>query len=179
MARWSAARNFQSQARYSFTEAYRYLPHGSSVLKGLMNFSSQVWALGANKILYIPVLLEQSMQITEVWWQNGTTVSGNVDCGVYTDNGIRLGNAGTTVQAGISAVQSVSTSFLAPRGVLYMALAVSSGTATFYALADVGHPDWIGFMLEQSAAPPLPTSAIFATAAGGYLPAFGFTGRLL
>jgi hypothetical protein len=178
MARWSAARSFQPQARQSFIEAYRYMPHGSSVIKGLMNHSSQAWALGANKILYIPVLLEQPMQVSEVWWLNGGTVSGNVDCGVYTDNGIRLGNAGTTAQAGPSTNQSVSTNFLVPRGIVYMALAVSSATATFFALAAAGDPDWMGFMLEQSAAPPLPTTATFATTTAGYVPNFGFTGRL-
>jgi hypothetical protein len=177
MARWHPARSFQSQARLSYVEAYRYMPHGSSVIKGLMNHSPQVWP-GALRILYIPVLLEHPMQVTEVFWRNGGTVNGNVDVGVYTDTGIRLGNAGTTAQAGASAVQSVSVSFLAPRGVLYMAFTTSSTSATFFALSDVGHPDWVGYMLGEAAVMPLPAIATFGTQ-DGYLPLYGFTGRLL
>jgi hypothetical protein len=131
--------------------------------------------------LYLPVLLEQPMQVTEVWWFNGATVAGNVDCGLYTDNGIRLGNGGTTVQAGTSTIQSVSTNFLAPRGVAYIALVGSVGTQTFYALSDYGHADWLACgMLQGTAVLPLPATATFASNdPAGYLPAFGFTGRLL
>jgi hypothetical protein len=58
-----------------------------------------------------------------------------------------------------------------------MALAGSSGSQTFYGFANAGDPDWMGFMLGEAAVVPLPALATFGTQSG-YLPLYGFTGRL-
>ena len=91
---------------------------------------STVWS-AANRALFIPFALGTQATITRVFWFNGATVSGNVDCGVYDAAGTRLISSGSTAQAGTTAIQSVDvTDTVIGPGNFYLALAMNNTTGT-------------------------------------------------
>lgn len=129
--------------------------------------------VSANRAIYVPFSLSAPYQVSRVWWANGATATGNVDCGIYTIGGTRLASTGSTAQAGTSVVQSVALSQLLLPGAYYMALVLSStsGTILRAALAVVGCQS-LG-VAQQATALPLPATATFATVASAFMPLFG------
>lgn len=71
---------------------------------------------------------------------NGSTVSGNIDCGIYQINPgqttlSRVVSTGATAQSGASSVQTITcTATRLDRGTYYMALNSTSATSTFFSL---------------------------------------------
>lgn len=74
---------------------------------------------------------------------NGSTVSGNIDAGIYQTNPgqttlSRVVSTGATAQTGTSSVQTIAcTATRLDRGTYYMALQATSATATFFSLTPV------------------------------------------
>lgn len=135
--------------------------------------TSTAWST-ANAALYFPIWLPEPCVVTVAWWQNGTTATGNIDCGIYTSDGKRILSTGSTAQSGTSAIQSVNiTDTQLPEGLIYLALAASSGSATFWETAAGPNGYTSGIKLQLSAF-PLPNPATFATINGAALPKFGF-----
>lgn len=125
---------------------------------------SAVWPL-ANLAIFMPFELETPFLVSKLWWANGATVAGNVDCGVYTRDGTKLVSTGSTAQATSNAVQSVAvTSILLLPDSYYFALSASNVGGAFYQpttsvsaqLASMG-------IAEQAAAVPLPATFTLAT----------------
>jgi hypothetical protein len=136
--------------------------------------ASAAW-LSANLALFFPIYIPHPWIVTKLWWQNGATVTGNVDCGLYTEEQTRIISTGSTAQAGINAVQSVDvTDTVIPAGTTYFALVMSS-TGTVWdngAGADPG--GYAGGGYVQTSALPLPAIATFASALTGMrFPKFG------
>lgn len=137
--------------------------------------ASAAWA-SANRAVYMPFTLSTSYLVQRLWWANGSAVAGNVDCGIYTSDGVRLVSTGSTAQAGTSVVQSVSiTPLLLTPGRYYMGLAASSTSATFLSDTVFLVPGLVGLAQEASAL-PLPAQATFA-ATTGRLYVCGITSR--
>lgn len=139
--------------------------------------ASVAW-IAANEALYLPIWVTERILVTTLWWQNGATVTGNVDCGIYDDQGNRIVSTGSTAQTGTSTVQSVDiTDTAVEEGLIYLALAASSASATFWQAGagnDPGGHGYSGFV--QTSAFPLPTPATFATAfSGSRMVKFGAT----
>lgn len=71
---------------------------------------------------------------------NGSTVSGNIDAGIYQTNPgqttlSRVVSTGATAQVNINTVQTITcTATRLDRGTYYMALQATSATATFFSL---------------------------------------------
>lgn len=114
--------------------------------------SSQVsltWV--ANLAVYVPLWLPAPYPVGRLWWQNGTTVTGNVDMGIYTAGGTLLANATTTAQSGASGPQYVSKTILLPAGRYYLGLACSGTTAAILgSSALTGAQLCLGGVLQQS-----------------------------
>ena len=140
--------------------------------------ASAAWPT-ANKAIYVPFTLRAPFLVRRLWWANGATVSGNVDCGVYSQDQVRLFSTGATAQAGASAVQSVAlgTAVLLAPGQYFMGLSLS-GTATI----QMPNPAAIGILIllgvaEQASAHPLPATATMARIGSNKIPACGITSQ--
>lgn len=136
--------------------------------------ASSAWP-AANRAIYVPFVLPAAYQVTKLWWANGATAAGNVDCGIYSVGGTKLASTGSTAQAGTSVVQSVSVSILLQPGSYYMALALSSISATILRNVPSSGPLAAMGVAQQATAFPLPATATFAAASTAYFPMFGIT----
>lgn len=142
---------------------------------GLLNsYSSAVWP-SANLAIFIPFRLAVPQIATRLFWSNGGTVSGNVDAGLYSEDGTRLISTGSTAQAGVSAIQTVDiTDTLLGLGSFYLALAVDNVTATIARLVfSTAAANKVLGLAEQAAAFALPANATFATVGQAYIPLVG------
>jgi hypothetical protein len=121
----------------------------------------------ANQAYYYPIWLAHPIVVTVLWWQNGTTIAGNVDCGLYSHNGVRFVSTGNIAQAGSAVIQSVDIPDTPiPAGLIYLAFVSNSATATFRAVG-AGTGGLAGgygaSTYLQPSAFPLPNPATFAT----------------
>lgn len=118
----------------------------------------------ANSVRYYPVIVPQDCVVTKLWLQNGAAVSGNVDVGIYDEEGNRLVSAGSTAQAGTNAVQVFDvTDTRIPAGLCYFAFVIDNTTGAIWHTGNnflgafVGHSGYL-----QAATFPLPAVATFA-----------------
>ena len=124
----------------------------------------------ANRALFYPVTVQRPVIAQQMGVIVGTQ-SGNIDVGIYDENGVRLVSSGSTV-VGAAGVQTfdITDTPLAP-GVYYLAMAVSNTTATFNRSAGliVGALRGAG-VRQMDTALPLPSTATFATIASNFVP---------
>lgn len=136
----------------------------------------------ANLVVYVPLVTVERLLVRQFFWLNGAAVDGNTDVGIYSaDGSVLLGSAGSTLNAGISALQAVNVAdFLLPANSrLWLALSSDSSVQTYLraAPAVVYYLDYVG--VKQQAAgwsSGLPSSATLAVPSVAVLPMFGFTG---
>ena len=133
----------------------------------------------ANQAIYVPFYLTERLTVTQLWWVNGASVSGNVDVGIYSEDGRRLISTGSTAQSGTNATQvvNITDTPLGP-GLFYLALAMDNNTGTLVrgTAGSVDRLKATGCAQEASAF-ALPATATFATIASDYVPLFGLTTR--
>jgi hypothetical protein len=145
---------------------------------GLNGFSSATWPT-ASLAIYYPFSVTQNVTFSTLFCLNGTVVSGNVDVGVYTQDGRKIVSSGSTVQAGTSTLQvfTVAATTLGP-GTYYMALALDNTTATIFRgiVGQVLRTRFTG-MMQQATAFPLPTTATPAIIGQDYIPMMGLSTR--
>jgi len=97
--------------------------------------AARTWV--ANLVSYAPVVLPFPYPVNRVFWVNGSTnTSTNVDFGIYSWDGGRIYNTGSTVMGTVSTVQYVTpgTSFVLDAGRYYFAWSCNNTTARGYAL---------------------------------------------
>lgn len=131
-----------------------------------------------------PFWLPEPLVVAKVWWYNGATANGNVDVGVYSEDGRLLLSAGLTAQGTVSVLQEVDTAdTILGRGRFYMALSTSSATGTFFC---VGASNATNLQLLKAAgcwqaasASALPATITFAALAVALVPVCGISGRTL
>lgn len=124
------------------------------------------WSV-ANEAYYYPFYVTIPSTVYKLFWHNGSTLSGNVDCGIYNDAGTRLVSAGSTAQAGVGATQVVDvTDTELDSGRYYCALVLDNATGTvFRTQALTGIYNNMTGIQFQGTAFPLPATATFATPA--------------
>ena len=134
----------------------------------------------ADRALYIPFVLPGNFLVRALWWANGNAVAGNVDCGIYSESGALLTNTGSTAQAGVTAIQSVTlgTPLLLTAGRYNMALVLSSASGRIYRNNVTGVTTLAG-VTQMASAMPLPATFVPATAAAAFIPVFGIASRTL
>lgn len=146
---------------------------------GVSGEGSAAWP-AANRAIYVPFVVPAPFVAVKMFVSNGATASGNLDAGIYDDQGNRLVSIGSTAQAGTTANQSLDiTDTLLLPGVYYMALAMNGTTGTARR-TNIALPlvKACG-VLSQSTAFALPATATFAAAQDAYIPLFAVTGRVL
>lgn len=127
--------------------------------------------------MYVPFLMRVGATFLRAFSLNGTP-SGNIDIGVYNENGTRLWSAGTTAMAGTGAPQTftISPALYLPRGRYFLGLAIDNTTATigrWTGTAGVGGMQKFLGVAQQASAFPLPATATFAAAVNNYIPMVG------
>jgi hypothetical protein len=139
--------------------------------------ASTAWPT-ANTAVYIPFRVFAPFLVAQIAWANGSAVSGNIDAGIYDAVGTRLVSAGSTVQSGAAAVQTVdiTDTWIGP-GLFYLALALDNTTGTITGqAAGLQRLRAIG-LVEMASAFPLPATATFAALTGNLLPLVCATSR--
>ncbi len=73
---------------------------------------ASVFAIGtnwtANELKFIPLILREPFLLSQFFWFNGNVTNGNVDVGIYTEDGAtRIISTGSTAASGASQIQSV------------------------------------------------------------------------
>lgn len=139
-----------------------------------------VWP-AAGVVIFVPFRVPEPIVCTEMFWGVGAA-SGNLDCGIYKEDGTRLVSAGSTAAAGSSTIQVVAiASTTLARGRYYMALVADTGaTLTVYRAAPVaGIAQSYGLLEQTSVTLPLSTNAnpaVFAKYTRAYVPFVGIQG---
>jgi len=90
----------------------------------------------ANLVSYAPVIVPYPYPVKRVFWVNGSTITTtNVDFGIYTWDGTRIYNTGSTAMSGASAVQYVTpgTDFILSPARYYFAWTCNGTTSRGYA----------------------------------------------
>lgn len=126
--------------------------------------TSAAWPTASLAIFY-PFILEEPERAFQMSTENGATVSGNVDVGIYNEAGTRLVSIGGVAQAGVSTIQlhDIADTALAP-GLYYQAVVLDNTTGTFSRNGSVGASTGrIAGLQQMAAAYPLPATATFAT----------------
>lgn len=141
--------------------------------------ASAVW-IAANRAVFIPFRLTDSITVVKMFMLNGATVSGNIDVGIYDALGTRLVSKGSTAQAGINAIQEfdITDTRLGP-GLFYMASAMDNATGTVLRKSVNGIILRTAGLFQMASAFPLPATATFAANSGSFLPTVGLTIRSL
>jgi hypothetical protein len=147
----------------------------SNLLPG--NPASFAWTTASNAI-FVPFTLNLPVTVTRLFTLNGATVSGNIDMGVYTQDGARMSSFGaTTQQANINGPQFVTpTAFTIGAGRYYFGISIPNTAGTLFRTSvTVVRLQEMG-VCNMAAAHPLPATATFATATATYLPWIGIEG---
>ncbi len=134
----------------------------------------------ANRAIFVPVVVSAPITIVKMFIENATTVSGNVDVGIYTTEGVRLVSSGTTAHATANGLQifDITDTLLNP-GLYYLAMAMDNTTATpirFFNNAAASVTRAAG-VLEMASAFVLPNPATFAASSSPYAPNILATGQ--
>lgn len=140
--------------------------------------ASAVWP-SANLGIYVPFALPRTMTVLKLFWVNGATVAGNVDCGIYDASLNKIISTGAVAQATINVAQSVdiTDTVLPGPANYYMCLSASLATATFFRTTPVVSILKASGMAQQASAHPLPASLTLAAVANAYVPIFGLAFR--
>lgn len=141
--------------------------------------TSNAWGTN-NLALYIPVEIYYPVTIVKMSINNGSTVNGNIDLGIYDVGGAKLVSKGSTAQSGTSAIQTLDiTDTLLLPGLYYMGVAFSSTTGTC--------AGWNGLntqimqqagIYQQASGFALPATATFATFTGTIVPLVTMTPKV-
>lgn len=136
--------------------------------------SSAVW-VSANRALFIPFSLYAPATAYSMVMMNGAAVSGNLDMGIYTEDGTRLASFGATAQVGLNRTQRFT--FASPlnlaAGNYYMASVFNNATGQVFRRAWSANVGRIFAVYQQGTAFPLPARATFAINSSGFLPIMG------
>lgn len=128
----------------------------------------------ANAGVFVPFTVVRPTIVTRIYVDNGNTVSGNIDVGIYTLRGARIVSNGSTAHVNVSNFQffDIADTPLSP-GTYYMAIALSAvagrvrqSTVSGRYFAHVG-------CYQASSVFPLPAFVTFATNTALFIPSMG------
>jgi hypothetical protein len=154
-------------------------PHDLRCLCGGIAAASAAWPT-ANVALYLPVYIRAPVVVKQIWWENGSTVTGSTsaDMAIYNEAGERLVETGVVTQATVDVPQvtNITDLPLAP-GRYWLGLVLSNNTSTIrrWTLAtDVGNVNkWFNIGQETVTAAQLPTTMTPVACTSVYIPLMG------
>jgi hypothetical protein len=116
-------------------------------------------ALTANQAYIYPFRIHVPELATKLLVANGSTVSGNIDIGIYDSELNKVISAGATVQAGTNSVQelTITATWLIP-GDYFMAFSINNTTGTIFRSSQADELAFALPMYTMASAHPLPTT---------------------
>lgn len=115
---------------------------------------STAWSL-AKLVAYYPISIASAFTVKLIYWQNGTTPSGNIEVGVYDEAGNLKGTSGSTAAGTSATIQTVTpTAFYLPGPARYYLAVTCDGTGYTLVMAGTAPPAGItgslGVMTETT-----------------------------
>jgi hypothetical protein len=143
---------------------------------GTGNPGTVAWP-AANQALFFPFELFKATQFVRLYNYNGGAVSGNVDIGIYTEDGTRIVSTGSVAVSGTNVNQAHTIDVTLAPGRYYLGMAHDGTSTSFYFTSAVGARQHIPRVLgvrEMAAAFPLPATATLTAYTTTYtFPIFG------
>jgi hypothetical protein len=141
---------------------------------------SQTWGT-ANLACYIPFVLSAPFLAQLMLYYVGATNTGNIDAGIYDEEGNKVVTKGSTAVGTAGTLQSLDiTDTLLNPGRYYMAANCDTATSTVFAYTCTAQQAQImGMLNEAVGAVTLPSPATFAAATATRVPLIGVSGRAL
>lgn len=143
-------------------------------------FSGLTTTIGASNVMLYPVAVTEPYRVRRLWWLNGSTITGNVDVGIFDASGAKLVSTGSTAHSGSSTIQSVAVDYTLGIGSYWVGMATSS-TGTFQVFSTQGVTvltrDSFGIAqhFTVGAAIPLPSQLVIGSNLAHTFPHFGFS----
>ena len=152
-------------------------------LLGLTNVASGNAASAAypqaNMVLYVPFVALSTTQVTQMFWYNGTG-TGNMELGIYTEDGIKLASSGVLAMSGTNTSQfyTFPTPVNLGEGLYFVAVVMNNTTNRLFSVTGTnpGFSEALG-LYQQTGTFPLPANASFQNMTTNYIPFIGLTGR--
>lgn len=147
---------------------------------GSGTFASAVWPT-SNRAYYYPFRIDHPITVLKLWMANGAAAAGNLDIGIYSEDGTRIVSSGSTAQAGTNTLQEIdiADTVIGP-GAFYLAAAMdgTTGTAFRFSGGSSTRSLLLGYY-SQVTAFPLPANATFASQASQWIPLFGLAAKTI
>jgi len=139
---------------------------------GGMGFTpgSSAWPT-SNKAIFIQFPVYYPVTVYKMFVENGTSVSGNIDVGIYDRGGARIVSKGSTAQSGTSAIQefNITDTVLNP-GLYYLAVAMDNTTGHLQRWGSNSVINRGMACMEATSSFALPSSVTFAGITASYIP---------
>lgn len=137
----------------------------------------------ANRGVWFQVYIPSVCVAKRMWWANGTSVTGNVEAGIYLDRatggypGVKLVTTGSVAQASTNTVQFADiTDTTLPPGLVWLYISASSASATFFRSTTSGSPFALLGAQQVSIGPgSAPATATPTQRSGSTIYLFGFS----
>jgi len=125
----------------------------------------------ANKAIFIPFPVFYPITVYKMFVENGTTLSGSIDVGIYDRGGARKISIGATAQSGTSAIQefNITDTTLNP-GLYYLAIAMDNTTGHVQRWGSNSVINRGIACMEATTSFVLPSTVTFAGLSSSYLP---------
>lgn len=110
-------------------------PYGVGVQLGAMAATAPASAteIGANGALFVPIVIPTACTAVKLWHMNGSSVTGNIDMGIYNEDGTKVVTNGAVAQSGTTTIQAFDIADTAlAAGRYYLGVGVSSASATHF-----------------------------------------------
>lgn len=138
----------------------------------------------ANRSIHVPFGIAEPIIVANLWWHNGSVLSGNVDIGIYDTAGTLIVHQGSTAMSGTNRLQAVDiTDTPLMPGRYYMALVSDTSSAAqqfggWGMIAAQSAATLQGLGIQQAVSNfPLATGVSISSNTGRVLPMFGLTAR--
>ena len=131
--------------------------------------------IAANEAIFVPFYLTQPVLVTRIFVVNGAVVSGNVDVGIYTQDGVLIVGGGGAAQAGTNQPQyfNIADTMLGA-GRYYIACVLDNVTGRVFRSSIINARSRQIGILRATSAYPLPSSVTFVElTSGGQSPVCG------
>lgn len=129
----------------------------------------------ANKVFYCPVRTPCPLTVALFYAYNGATVSGNIEVGLYSIDGVRLATSGSVAQAGTNGAQifDIADKFVG-EGVFYLAVSMDNTTGTLFRTANPALLNAaMGMLVETTVSFGLPAIWSPGTMVDAFMPRIG------
>ncbi len=131
--------------------------------------------LSQNRAYFVGITITAPYPVANGIVVNTATVNGNIDFGIYDENGTRLISTGLTAVSGANTLQVVPMSYTLQPGRYYMAFGTDSATGTFFRWTQGTQTGRVAGFYTAASSIALPATVTFAVPQVNDIPCFGIT----